>query len=201
MADQKVTRGHGALESMLARLRAGRANALIRPEQRKGRILDVGCGSFPYFLSTTEFAEKFGVDKTITAESAAELSGHATLAHFDVYGPHRLPFPDAHFDVVTMLAVFEHLAVDRLEALIADVHRVLKPGGSYVMTTPAGWTGPILDVLKRIGMVSREEIDEHVDSYSAAKIRAIMGRTPFEREKMRMGYFEAGMNVWMVAGK
>ena len=44
MSDGRVTRGHGVLEPMLARFRASKANSLIRPEQRAGRILDFGCG-------------------------------------------------------------------------------------------------------------------------------------------------------------
>jgi SAM-dependent methyltransferase len=200
MAESRVTRGHGHLESTLARFRARKAESLIRPDQRAGRILDFGCGSFPYFLSNVSFGEKYGLDKMVGATSNGELAG-VRLAPFDIYDASRLPFDDGFFDVVTMLAVFEHIRVDRLELLITEIHRVLKPGGAYIMTTPSGWTGPILDALKIVGMVSREEIDEHEDSYSGAKIRAIMARTPFEGAKTRLGYFELGMNVWMVATK
>jgi SAM-dependent methyltransferase len=189
---------------MLARFRAARANSLIRPEQRAGRILDFGCGSFPYFLQTTPFAEKFGLDKLVTPEVTngfAKGPAPVRLGSFDIYHDDRLPFDDNFFDVATMLAVFEHIRVDRLTLLITELHRVLKPGGTYVMTTPSGWTGPILDALKSVGGVSKEEIDEHEDSYSAAKIRAIMAKTPFTPEKTRIGYFELGMNVWMAATK
>ena len=55
---QNVTRGHGLLESLLARLRANGANKLIPSEFRNGRILDIGVGSYPYFLSHTSFVNK-----------------------------------------------------------------------------------------------------------------------------------------------
>lgn len=200
MSQGNVTRGHGVLEPFLAKLRARKANSLITPEQRRGRILDFGCGSYPFFLSTTEFSGKFGLDKMVGADGNGVLPG-VQLAPFDIYATDRLPFEDGFFDVVTMLAVFEHIRVDRLELLITEIHRVLKPGGSYVMTTPSGWTGPILDGLKILGCVSKEEIDEHEDSYSAAKIRAIMGRTPFDPARTQIGYFEVGMNVWLRARK
>ena len=58
-----VTRGHGLLEGFLARRRAGRANRLIRPELRGGRILDIACGSYPLFLSRCTFAERVGIDQ------------------------------------------------------------------------------------------------------------------------------------------
>ncbi len=201
MSEARVTRGHGFLEPTLAKFRAAKANSLISPEQRRGRILDFGCGSFPFFLTTTEFADKYGLDKMVNPAGSSGVPRHIKLAPFDIYKTDRLPFDDAFFDVVTMLAVFEHIRVDRLTSLITDIHRVLKPGGAYVMTTPSGWTGPVLDALKMVGGVSREEIDEHEDSYSAAKIKSIMANTPFRPENTRIGYFEFGMNVWMRAGK
>jgi hypothetical protein len=51
--NQHFTRGRGLLEPWLAKMRAQRANRLIPAELRAGRILDIGCGSFPYFLSHT----------------------------------------------------------------------------------------------------------------------------------------------------
>jgi SAM-dependent methyltransferase len=199
----RVTRGHGFLEPTLAKLRASKANALISPEQRKGRILDFGCGSFPYFLISTAFAEKHGLDKMVANGGGAVegVPADIQLAALDIYDADRLPYADNFFDVVTMLAVFEHIRIDRLTMLITEIHRVLKPGCSYIMTTPSGWTGPVLDALKTLGAVSKEEIDEHEDSYSARKIRAIMAKTPFPPDRTRIGYFELGMNVWMCARK
>jgi hypothetical protein len=59
----KYTRGKGLLEPLLARLRTQRANQLIPKELRDGRILDIGCGSYPYFLAHTAFKAKFAVDQ------------------------------------------------------------------------------------------------------------------------------------------
>lgn len=187
---------------MLARLRAGKANSLIPSERRQGRILDVGCGSYPFFLIGTDFADKFGLDKMVDpASPPQEMPANVHLTHIDVYKADALPFESGMFDVVTMLAVFEHIKVDTLKRLISDIHRVLKPGGVYIMTTPSGWTGPILDAMKLLRMVSPEEINEHEDSYSVKKIRAIMQHTPFAPGNTRYGHFEMGMNVWMQATK
>lgn len=59
---QSVTRGKGILEPLPARLRADAANKLIPQSSRSGRILDIGCGSCPNFLSHTSFDEKFAID-------------------------------------------------------------------------------------------------------------------------------------------
>lgn len=45
-----------------------------------------------------------------------------------------IPFPDAQFDVVTCSEVIEHL--ENFRALLREAHRVLKPGGVLVLTTP-----------------------------------------------------------------
>lgn len=81
-----------------------------------------------------------------------------------------------------MLAVFEHIEVNALAKLLVEVLRILKPGGIFIMTTPAGWTGGLLSFLANINMVSREEIDEHKDAYSFAKIIPLLQSAGFERE-------------------
>jgi len=194
-----VTRGHGYLEGFLARKRAARANALIPDANRGGAILDIGCGSYPYFLVGTRFSKKVGVDqtvdgqKTITPDDGPPVVLHAA----DLHALERLPFEDASFDAVTMLAVFEHLRPARLPALLSDVARVLRPGGVFVMTTPSGWTGPVLEVLKRVGAVSADEIDEHEDAYSRKRILEIIGRSALADMPTESGYFELGANVWV----
>jgi ubiquinone/menaquinone biosynthesis C-methylase UbiE len=43
---------------------------------------------------------------------------------------------DESFDVVTSIEVMEH--VDDLNAYLRDIHRLLKPGGTFIWTTPCG---------------------------------------------------------------
>jgi SAM-dependent methyltransferase len=201
-ASAHVTRGHGLLEGFLARRRAGRANRLIRPEARGGRILDVGCGSYPLFLSQTTFAEKFGIDQVVedTHFDDPALKG-ARVVKFDVEQDGRFPFDDGFFDVVTALAVFEHIEPRRLVSLLAEVRRVLVPGGQVVMTTPAPWTGGILTLMAKLRLVSAVEIEEHEGAYSRAAIHSTLRDAGFHPDKIRSGYFELLMNTWCCAVK
>ncbi len=48
----------------------------------------------------------------------------------------RAPFPDASFDVVVSVEVLEHVEED--DRFVRQAHRVLKPGGVFLMTTPNG---------------------------------------------------------------
>lgn len=47
----------------------------------------------------------------------------------------RFPYPDNTFDLVTWVEVIEHLTKNPVHAL-AEIHRVLKPGGVLVLSTP-----------------------------------------------------------------
>jgi SAM-dependent methyltransferase len=200
-----VTRGSGLLESWLARRRATMAERLIPDGARRGAILDIGCGTYPYFLTRTRFARKVGLDRHAgELAPAVGVPGEPprpTLHSFDLDKEDRLPMDGGTFDVVTMLAVFEHIQPDRLPGVLAEVHRVLRQDGRLVLTTPAGWTGPILWSLSRVGLVSSEEIEEHQGSYSRRAIRSVFEGTPFGVEALEFGSFELGMNTWVVALK
>jgi SAM-dependent methyltransferase len=192
----RPTRGSGLLEPFLARLRARKANQLIPPHLRSGRILDVGCGSYPYFLSHTEFAEKFAVDQ---ATRPATAPAGVQWFSLDLHRVEHFPFPDSHFHVITMLAVIEHLDPDRLVGLLREVRRTLVPGGVLVITTPAPWSDSLLHTMAHIGLVSAEEIEEHQFPYNLPLIGWYFGAAGFDMRKLRFGYFEVWLNLWAVA--
>jgi SAM-dependent methyltransferase len=195
----RVTRGAGLLEGFLARQRVRVANRRIPAGYREGRILDIGCGVFPYFLATTAFREKYGVDKFTLGEPG--VAGSIQLVRHDVEATGGLPFSDGFFDVVTMLAVFEHIEPARLVGTIGEVQRILRPGGMYLLTTPASWTDGFLRLLAWAGLVSREEIEEHKDVYNHAKIVGILRAAGFDGDRIETGYFEGFANLWVTARK
>lgn len=197
----KATRGCGILENFLARQRARKANELISGKLRKGCILDIGCGSHPYFLLNTDFSRKHGLDKSLHGESVHGGRSHIAIKKFDMEADQMLPYGDESFDVVTMLAVIEHIEPLKLEQILSDVFRVMKSGGELIVTTPAFWTDGLLSVLAYVNLVSREEIDEHKDTYSHNKLSKLLVTTGFDKKNIEMGYFELFMNIWLKATK
>jgi SAM-dependent methyltransferase len=190
-----TTRGNGLLEPLLARLRARQANRLIPDRLRQGRILDVGCGSFPYFLSHTFFKEKFAIDQQEQPSSVSHISWHT----LDLNAAPHLPFEDGFFSAVTMLAVVEHLSPVGLVTLFQHVHRVLHPGGILVVTTPAAWSDGLLRWMASLRLVSAAEINEHVYVYTLPELGWYFGRAGFEMKKVCFGYFELVFNLWATA--
>ena len=195
-----VTRGSGVLEGFLAQQRARLADSLIPDSARTGRILDIGCGTTPYFLLSTRFHEKHGLDRIIDPAVDTSQDRNMFIRCHDLEKQDILPYEDAYFDVVTMLAVFEHIEPARLGTVLREVFRVLKPGGKYILTVPAAWTDSLLRFMAGLNLVSREEIDEHKDTYSRGKIIRLLTEAGFGEGNIQCGYFEAYLNIWVSAG-
>jgi ubiquinone/menaquinone biosynthesis C-methylase UbiE len=202
MKHARVTRGHGLLEGFLARQRSKMANKLIPEADRKGRILDIGSGSYPFFLLNTDFSEKYGLDRVIEEDYQRNFQDHEILlVNYDAEKADRLPFENDYFNTITMLAVFEHIEPERLVTILKDIYRVLKPGGTYILTTPSMWADGLLRCMAKLKMVSSVEIEEHKDVYTTKKISLILEQAHFSREKLRFGYFEMFLNIWAMATK
>ena len=193
-----ITRGWGLLEVFLAKQRANKANSFIPKTFREGKILDIGCGSFPYFLATTNFKEKYGIDPVINLKVVGEKGIRLNKI---AAGAKRLPFEDSFFDVVTMLAVFEHIDHDDLTPVIKEINRILRKGGILIITTPAPWADKLLHQMARVGLISSEEIHEHKHNHRREKIEDIIESAGFKKNKIRSGFFELRMNMWFVAQK
>ncbi|MCA8916589.1 MAG: class I SAM-dependent methyltransferase [Planctomycetes bacterium] len=107
----------------------------------------------------------------------AELSERlARIAHAETDVPvvrangEHLPFADQSFDVIVSFQVIEH--VWDTHAFVAEIARILAPGGVFIVTTPYR-PGRLLE-----GEVPR--FDEHVREYDSTEYRALMD-TAFEQ--------------------
>jgi SAM-dependent methyltransferase len=157
--------------------------------------LDIGCGSFPYFLSHTSFQEKFAIDQLAPNPHIQNIVWHT----LNLNVAPKLPFEDNYFSAITMLAVVEHLNPVSLVALFAEARRALQPGGLLVITTPAAWSDGLLHLMARVQLVSAEEIHEHVYAYTLPLLGWYFGKAGFDMTKLRFGYFEFGLNMWATA--
>jgi SAM-dependent methyltransferase len=187
------TRGNGVLEGLLANLRARKANSFIKEKYRSGRILDIGCGTYPYFLINTDFKEKHGIDPSLKFSALGKEN--LSLQVLDIT-KNKLVFKDNYFDVITMLAVFEHIDASKMNFVLSEIKRVLKPNGILIMTTPPPWSDKLLHLMGKIGLISAEEIHEHKTHYSMGKIVDILKESGFKKNNVKSGYFELGFNMW-----
>ena len=95
----------------------------------RGSLLDVGCGEMPYRTFLPVEVDYVGID--VPQAGAFSMSGNDEIISFD---GHYIPFSDAAFDTVLCTEVLEHSPEPTM--LIAEIERVLKPGGKLIATVP-----------------------------------------------------------------
>lgn len=100
-----------------------------RLSDMRGNLLDVGCGEMPYRSCLHPEAVYTGID--VPQASAFAMRGSESVVAFDGVS---IPFPDASFSTVLCTEVLEHAREPR--KLIAEIERVLRPGGIFLATVP-----------------------------------------------------------------
>lgn len=179
------------LEPLLRKMRIRRVLPCIR-KHRHCRMLDLGCGWEARFLRSVEPFIETGVG----IDFKAPLLNEGKIRTECLTIMDRLPFAEASFNLVTMLAVLEHL--EQPEAILREIHRVLAPGGQLVLTVPSKAARPVLEFLAfRLGIVSRAEIMDHKAYYDRDSLRQLLQLTGFTLRSHR--YFQLGMNNFCVA--
>jgi len=99
-----------------------------------------GCGEGSLILSSMNVSIIGGdIDAEQVDIAKKRCSGHELIS-FNVVDITNQPFPDHHFDVVVSLETIEH--VDENKCL-AEIYRVLKPGGLAIISTPQNSLGHI----------------------------------------------------------
>jgi SAM-dependent methyltransferase len=109
--------------------------------------LDIGCydGAFLQALTPLQVERLCGVDVNEDAVSEGRPR-YPALELRHVPDTRSLPFGDGTFDSVSLLDVLEHMAADDQRALLAEVRRVLRPGGIFVVTVPGRHVFSALDL-------------------------------------------------------
>jgi SAM-dependent methyltransferase len=125
-----------------------------------GRVLDVGCGEQPYRSWLPAGSEYVGVD-------VDERPGVAAVIH----PGERWPLEDGSFDAVLCTQVLEHDSDP--DHTLAEIERVLRPGGTAVITVPFAY--------------NEHHVPHDYRRWSAAGASALVGRRLEVREIRKQG--------------
>ena len=147
-------------------------------------VLDAGCGE-GHLIERMHRANAnstfFGVDVTeIALVKARQRCPYAVLERGDL---EALRLPDASFDVVTCSQVLEHVRGYR-EA-VAELMRVLRPGGALLITFPndALWTVARF-LLRRVPV----RVPDHVNTFDPGRMERLVGRRPDLQVNLPFGF-------------
>ncbi len=142
-----------------------------------GRTLDAGCGTGGLLARLREagHATLFGLEFDAAASGRAARKSSAPITRGSI---NALPYADASFDAAIAADVLCHAAVDPARAL-AELSRVLRPGGMLVVNMPAfAWLLSAHD--RRVHNVRRQ---------SAGQLRAMLAASGFVAIRTRYWNF------------
>lgn len=177
-----ILRKHG-LHNYLHK--SDRIATLVRDAGLDGGVaLDVGCGDG---RGTHELATRLGPGFTWTGVDFSERAiAFARLMapelRFEVQDGEALDAADASVDLVVAREVIEHVPPPDVGAFVAELRRVLRPGGRLVLTTPT---------------TNRRVPEKHFQHFTEASLRAaVVGGGGFEVERVEgLGWFPGHLRV------
>ncbi|MDP9276260.1 MAG: class I SAM-dependent methyltransferase [Chloroflexota bacterium] len=141
------------IDRLLQRRRIAKAAPFI---DQGARVLDIGCADGALFRALAKrIARGVGIDPDLAGDR-----GDGTIRLV------RGRFPDdlrtkEQFDVITMLAVFEHLDDGEQRRVAAACADLLRHGGRVVLTVPEPVVDRIVRALARFGLVAGMALHEH----------------------------------------
>ena len=158
------------LEPLLRKMRLKQVLPYLR-QYPNCRLLDIGCGREAKLLREVEpfIASGIGIDFKVAAIKTEKL-GVLSLTLQD-----KLPFEDASFDFISILAVMEHLECD--EEILKECARVLRPGGGMLITVPGWYAKPVLEFLSyKLNLIDPAEIRDHKRYYNKDDLVALINK-------------------------
>ena len=124
-------------------------------------LLDCGCGTGANLTWLRQFGDAYGFDLTWNGLSLGQRLGRGRMARASIGA---IPFPSAAMDVVTSFDVFQCLPDPVEREALAEMHRVLKPGGHLILNVAA------LDVLRG----GHSVLSEEVRRYTPDRLRGVV---------------------------
>jgi SAM-dependent methyltransferase len=161
-----------------------RRDFLISALSPPQRVIDVGCGA-GWFCEALDAAgfEVVGVD--VAGEAIRRARERCPSVELAVVAEGRLPYAEHSFDAAWLGETLEHVQ-DGI-ALLEEIHRVLRPGGALIGTTPNH--GPLKRL--RLGLSARafeehfEPRSDHVRFFTAATLRTLLELCGYEQTAIR----------------
>jgi 2-polyprenyl-3-methyl-5-hydroxy-6-metoxy-1,4-benzoquinol methylase len=157
----------------------------------KGRILDYGSGPgylIGHLLQHGLSCEALDFSPASVEQTRQQFSGNPLFRGATIATGLPTPLPDASMDVVFCVEVVEHLLEEHLAPTLAELHRLVRPAGTVVVTTPNEENLTASKVLcPECGCLFHRY--QHLRSWSAETLRRAMEAEGFETINCRATTF------------
>jgi SAM-dependent methyltransferase len=146
-------------------------------------FMEIGCGDAVLSIQVAPHVKRsYAVDVTDELIDRTKLPANMEIVLTE--GVH-IPLPDNSVDVAMSDQLMEHLHPDDARDQLAEIYRVLKPGGAYHCITPNRVIGPH-DVSHYF---EYEASGFHLQEYDAASIRQLFKQAGFRRIRFVLPLF------------
>jgi len=193
------------IETHLSRLE--KTLSLIPPGGAEDRILEMGA----YLQITPALKTRLGYGEVrgcyygpagkVDHKRVVSAAGEVFECDLDLFDAEKdvYPYPDEYFATVLCCEVLEHLAVDPMH-MLAEINRVLRPGGRLVLTTPniaslraisallLGYHPGLFSVYLKPSSEPSGEARHHRE-YTPIEIHLLLEDAGFEVERLETGPF------------
>ena len=99
-----------------------------------GKVLEIGTGSGYGIEIISPVADEFVTVDKFETSALEKIKGHDNVKFIQMSIPPLVGLEDNSFDFAISFQVIEHIKKDH--DFIKEIHRVLKPGGKFIVTTP-----------------------------------------------------------------
>ncbi|QNL21384.1 methyltransferase domain-containing protein [Hyphobacterium sp. CCMP332] len=122
------------------------------------------------------------------------VKGEYTIVNYD-----HSPMEGKTFDSIISLAVIEHIDYDEVFKIFEKFQTKLRNGGTIFLTTPTPASKPLLELLANIGILEKQNIEEHKHYWNKKEITELAEKNGFEMIKYQK--FQLGMNQYALMRK
>jgi len=147
---------------------------------RSARVVELGCGKAAFSRSLLQRGIASSVDafEVDAAQHAANVAASAVAGlRFGLAGAQAIPLPDDSCDVALMLKSLHHVPMNLMDGALAEIARVLEPGGWLYVSEPV-YAGDFNDIVK----LFHDEGEVRAAAYAALRRAADTGVLRWERE-------------------